>query len=72
VSESALTRPPILTSWLCDPPRLRGNLAGEMDRGCADHAPIIVKRTASASVAMISLEAGRGTERAPTKTDLAE
>jgi hypothetical protein len=43
-----------------------------MDRGCADHAPIIVKRTASASVAMISLEAGRGTERAPTKTDLAE
>jgi antitoxin YefM len=36
--------------------RLRSNLASEMDRVCADHAPIIVTRKASASVVMISLE----------------
>ena len=36
--------------------RLRSNLASEMDRVCADHAPIIVTRKASASVVMMSLE----------------
>ena len=36
--------------------RLRSNLASEMDRVCADHAPIIVTRKANASVVMISLE----------------
>jgi antitoxin YefM len=36
--------------------RLRSNLAGEMDRVCQDHAPIIVTRRASASVVMISLD----------------
>ena len=36
--------------------RLRSNLATEMDRVCADHAPIIVTRKASSSVVMISLE----------------
>lgn len=36
--------------------RLRSNLASEMDRVCADHAPIIVTRKASASVVMISLD----------------
>ena len=36
--------------------RLRSNLASEMDRVCADHAPIIVTRKASASVVMISPE----------------
>lgn len=35
---------------------LRSNLAKEMDRVCADHAPIIVTRKASASVVMMSLE----------------
>ena len=36
--------------------RLRANLAGEMDRVCEDHAPLIVTRQASSSVVMISLE----------------
>lgn len=36
--------------------RLRANLAGEMDRVCEDHAPLIVTRKSSASVVMISLE----------------
>lgn len=36
--------------------RLRANLAGEMDRVCEDHAPLIVTRKASSSVVMISLE----------------
>ena len=36
--------------------RLRANLAGEMDRVCEDHAPLIVTRKASASVVMMSLE----------------
>ncbi len=36
--------------------RLRSNLATEMDRVCADHAPIIVTRRASSSVVMISLD----------------
>jgi antitoxin YefM len=36
--------------------RLRMNLAGEMDRVCADHAAIIVTRKASASVVMMSLD----------------
>lgn len=36
--------------------RLRSTLASQMDRVCADHAPIIVTRKASASVVMISLE----------------
>lgn len=35
---------------------LRANLAGQIDRVCEDHAPIIVTRKASASVVMISLE----------------
>ncbi len=35
---------------------LRANLAGEMDRVCEDHTPIIVTRKASASVVMISLD----------------
>ena len=36
--------------------RLRSNLAREMERVCADHAPIIVTRKASPSVVMMSLE----------------
>jgi antitoxin YefM len=36
--------------------RLRSNLASEMDRVCADHAPIIVTRKASSSVVMMSLD----------------
>ena len=36
--------------------RLRANLAGEMDRVCEDHAPIIVTRKASNAVVMMSLE----------------
>ena len=36
--------------------RLRANLAGEMDRVCEDHAPLIVTRKTSSSVVMISLE----------------
>jgi len=36
--------------------RLRANLAGEMDRVCEDHAPVIVTRKASSSVVMISLD----------------
>lgn len=36
--------------------RLRANLAGEMDRVCEDHAPIIVTRKSSAAVVMMSLE----------------
>lgn len=35
---------------------LRANLAGQMDRVCDDHAPLIVTRKSSASVVMISLE----------------
>ncbi|HEY5548426.1 MAG TPA: type II toxin-antitoxin system prevent-host-death family antitoxin [Coriobacteriia bacterium] len=35
---------------------LRANLAGQMDRVCEDHSPIIVTRKASASVVMISLD----------------
>jgi antitoxin YefM len=35
---------------------LRANLAGQMDRVCEDHAPLIVTRKASASVVMISLD----------------
>jgi antitoxin YefM len=35
---------------------LRANLAGEMDRVCEDHTPVIVTRKASTSVVMISLE----------------
>ena len=35
---------------------LRANLAGQIDRVCEDHAPIIVTRKANASVVMISLE----------------
>src|SRR5659263_93998 len=35
---------------------LRANLAGQMDRVCEDHAPIIVTRKASSSVVMISLD----------------
>lgn len=35
---------------------LRANLAGQMDRVCEDHSPIIVTRRASASVVMISLD----------------
>jgi antitoxin YefM len=35
---------------------LRSTLAGEMDRVCEDHAPIIVTRKASSSVVMISLD----------------
>ncbi len=34
---------------------LRANLAGEMDRVCEDHMPVIVTRKASSSVVMISL-----------------
>ena len=35
---------------------LRANLAGQMDRVCEDHTPLIVTRKASASVVMMSLE----------------
>lgn len=35
---------------------LRANLAGQMDRVCEDHSPLIVTRKASASVVMISLD----------------
>lgn len=35
---------------------LRANLAGQMDRVCEDHVPIIVTRQASSSVVMISLD----------------
>jgi antitoxin YefM len=35
---------------------LRANLAGQMDRVCEDHAPLIVTRKASSSVVMISLD----------------
>lgn len=35
---------------------LRANLAGQMDRVCEDHTPLIVTRKSSASVVMISLE----------------
>ena len=35
---------------------LRANLAGQMDRVCEDHAPLIVTRKASASGVMISLD----------------
>ena len=35
---------------------LRADLAGQMDRVCEDHAPLIVTRKASASVVMISLD----------------
>lgn len=35
---------------------LRANLAGQMDRVCEDHAPLIVTRKGSDSVVMMSLE----------------
>jgi antitoxin YefM len=35
---------------------LRANLAGQMDRVCEDHAPIIVTRKTCASIVMISLD----------------
>lgn len=35
---------------------LRANLAGQMDRVCEDHVPLIVTRKGSDSVVMISLE----------------
>ncbi|MGZ4520973.1 MAG: type II toxin-antitoxin system Phd/YefM family antitoxin [Mycobacteriaceae bacterium] len=46
--------------------RLRANLAGQMDRVCEGHAPLIITRKASPSVVMISLddyEAGPLTRR---------
>lgn len=35
---------------------LRANLAGQMDRVCEDHTPLIVTRKGSDSVVMMSLE----------------
>ena len=35
---------------------LRANLAGQMDRVCEDHTPVIVTRKSRSSVVMISLD----------------
>ena len=34
----------------------RANLAGTMDRVCADHEPIVITRAGQTSVVMVSLE----------------